>query len=244
MKPWALKSLTQRSSLCLFYGVPGVGKTELCRQLARSTGRDCVVVDPAKLNGSYWGDTEKNAREVFSAYKYLYKISDRAPILVFNEADGILNKRFTEVTRATEKSENAVQGIILQELETFEGIFVATTNLQNNLDAAADRRFLYKLRFDYPSPEIRSRIIRMKMNWVTEEEATALANEFNLSGGQVDNIASKCIIEKFMTGSEASLEKMRGFCREEVSMRTTDSRHESRIGFICYPRKDTKNLTI
>lgn len=235
-----LAEVGRKSLTCLFYGAPGVGKTELCRQLARSTGRDCIVADPAKLNGCYWGDSEKNAREVFRAYKYLYKISDKAPILVFNEADGIISKRFTEVNRATEKSENAVQAIILQELESFEGIFIATTNLQNNLDVAADRRFLYKMRFDYPSAQIRKAIICMKMKWISEEDAQTLSREFCLSGGQVDNLASKCVIEKFMTGQEASLEKMRSFCREEVSMRSAETRQDSRIGFIRYPQKASK----
>lgn len=235
-----LKEIGRKSLTCLFYGAPGVGKTELARQLARATGRDCIVVDPAKIDGSYWGDSEKNIREVFRAYKYLYKISDKAPILVFNEADGIITKRFTNVSRATEKSENAVQGIILQELESFEGIFIATTNLQENLDVASDRRFLYKLRFDYPSAKIRKQIISMKMKWVSEDDAASLAKEFCLSGGQVDNVATKCVIEKFMTGKEATLEKMRSFCREEISMRNPRLRQESRVGFIRYPQKTSK----
>ena len=235
-----LKEVGRKSLSCLFYGAPGVGKTELCRQLARATGRDCFVVDPAKIEGSYWGDSEKNVREVFRAYKYLYKISDNAPILVFNEADGIITKRFTNVDRANEKSENAVQGIILQELETFEGIFIATTNLQENLDEASDRRFLYKLRFDYPSAEIRQRIISMKMKWISEEDASSLAKEFCLSGGQIDNVATKCVIEKFMTGKEATLDMMRSFCLEEFAIRGPITHNRSRIGFIRYPNKSSK----
>ena len=232
-----LKEVGRKSLTCLFYGAPGVGKTELCRQLARSTGRDCIVADPAKLDGMYWGESEKNIREVFRAYKYLYKISDKAPILVFNEADGILSKRFTKVGRAIEKSENAVQGIILQELETFEGIFIATTNLQENLDVATDRRFLYKLRFDYPSAEIRKQILSQKMKWVSDEDARCLATEFCLSGGQMDNVATKCVIEKFMTGKEATLDKMRSFCREELSMRQGKAASGAGIGFIRYQGK-------
>lgn len=232
-----LKEVGRKSLTCLFYGAPGVGKTELCRQLARSTGRDCIVADPAKLDGMYWGESEKNIREVFRAYKYLYKISDKAPILVFNEADSILSKRFTKVGRAIEKSENAVQGIILQELETFEGIFIATTNLQGNLDVASDRRFLYKLRFDYPSAEIRKQILLQKMKWVSDEDARCLATEFCLSGGQMDNVATKCVIEKFMTGKEATLEKMRSFCREELSMRQGKAASGAGIGFIRYQGK-------
>lgn len=235
-----LKQVGRKSLTALFYGAPGVGKTELARQLARSTGRDCIVADPAKLNGSYWGDSEKNVREIFTTYKYIQKISDTAPILVFNEADGIITKRFTNVSRAIEKSENTVQGIILQELESFEGIFIGTTNLQENLDVASDRRFLYKVRFNYPSLEIRKKMISIKMKWISDDDAASLANEFCLSGGQLDNIAAKCVIEKFMTGGEATFEKIRSFCREEISIRNPELRQESTIGFIRYPQNASK----
>lgn len=240
MNPAVSKSLMDRLSdvgrkalTCLFYGAPGVGKTELAKQLALSTGRDIIVADPAKLSGSYWGDSEKNIREIFRAYKYLQKISDNAPILAFNEAEGILAKRFTDVSRSIEKSDNAVQGIILQELEDMEGIFIAMTNLECNIDPAADRRFLYKLRFDNPSGEVRARILHSKMKWMSEEDALSIASEFNLSGGQIDNIASKCVIERFITGNEAGLDKIRSFCREEISMRRNGASRNS-IGFVWY----------
>lgn len=106
----------------LFYGAPGTGKTELVRQLAKTSGRDIFVADASKLYGSLWGESEKHMREIFRSFRYLNELSFQAPILLFNEADGIIGKRMAAV-RAIEKAENAVQAIVLQELEMFEGIF-------------------------------------------------------------------------------------------------------------------------
>jgi SpoVK/Ycf46/Vps4 family AAA+-type ATPase len=41
---------------------------------------------------------------------------------------------------------------MLVQMENFDGIFIATTNLMNNLDKASLRRFDLKLEFDYLKP--------------------------------------------------------------------------------------------
>lgn len=55
-------------------------------------------------------------------------------------------KRLVEETSA-EKLNNALQNIILQEMEDLEGILIATTNMTKSFDAAFERRFLYKVLF-------------------------------------------------------------------------------------------------
>lgn len=66
-----------------------------------------------------------------------------APILFFNEADAILNKR-RKIESSSDQMLNSMQNILLQYLEDFEGIFMATTNYINNLDDAFDRRIFIK----------------------------------------------------------------------------------------------------
>lgn len=61
-------------------------------------------------------------------------------------------------TRAIDKMENSIQNIILEEMESLEGIMIATTNLTTNLDKAFERRFLYKIEFSRPDVEVRSQI--------------------------------------------------------------------------------------
>lgn len=130
---------------CLLYGGPGTGKTETVLQIARQTGRDILRVNIAGLRSAYYGETESNVKQVFDYYRELCNNDEVTPILFFNEADGLFNKRTTYVRGECDIAENTLQNIFLQELEDLEGILIATTNLACNLDKAFDRRFIYKI---------------------------------------------------------------------------------------------------
>ena len=130
---------------CLFYGAPGTGKTETVLQLARKTGRALMQVNISTIKDKYVGESEKNIKNLFDRYRQLVESEPIAPILFFNEADAIFNKRSENTERADDKMENARQNIFLQGMETLEGILIATTNLTSNLDSAFERRFIYKV---------------------------------------------------------------------------------------------------
>lgn len=198
----------------LFHGAPGTGKTELAKQLARTSGRDIFIADVAKLYGSYWGESEKNMRELFRSFRYLNALSAQAPVLLFNEADGIIGKRLA-ASRAIDKAENAVQTIVLQELESFEGIFIATTNLANNLDEAFDRRFLIKVEFCAPSPQTAAKIWMSKIPELTKEEALYIASRFPFSGGKIDNVTKKRMLLQAANNTRLSVQDMMELCRNE-----------------------------
>jgi SpoVK/Ycf46/Vps4 family AAA+-type ATPase len=105
----------------LLYGGPGTGKTASVKQIARTTGRAILMVDIAKIQSKWVGESEKNLSKVFEEYRNGKKAFANDPILLFNEADAILGKRFS-VKSSVDKSYNAMQNILLQELEDFEGI--------------------------------------------------------------------------------------------------------------------------
>ena len=125
---------------CLFYGAPGTGKTETVLQLARQTGRDILQVDVSKIKSCWVGESEKNIKSLFDSYRDKVKKSEKAPILLFNEADAIINKRQEGAERSVDKMENSIQNIILQEMENLDGIMIATTNLAQNMDKAMTPR--------------------------------------------------------------------------------------------------------
>ena len=200
---------------CLFYGAPGTGKTETVYQLARKTGRKILEADVAQLRNCYIGETEKNVRKLFQDYRLANTEEELTPILLFNEADAILGKRMEGASRAVDRMENSVQNILLQELEDFSGIFIATTNFTTNLDPAFERRFLYKIRFDKPELEPRSRIWKAQFPSLTDEEALSLAGEFFLSGGQIENVVRKSTVDNILSGTECTLEQLRTYCKEE-----------------------------
>ena len=201
--------------MCLFYGAPGTGKTELAKQFARETGRDIFIADPAKLNASFHGDSEKNYRQLFRNYRYFAKISPEAPILLLNEADALLGKRLTEIRQAVDTILNNVQNILLQELEDFEGILIATTNLTEGLDAAYARRFLFKVIFHKPSVSVREKIWRSVVPELSQYEATTLARAYDFSGAQIANVAIKRDIDEVLDGETPDLKKMMYYCETE-----------------------------
>ena len=183
---------------CLFYGGPGTGKTETVLQLARLTGRSIMQVDIASVRDKYVGETEKRIKAYFDMYRKEATECELAPILFFNEADALFTKRNENAENGVDKMENAMQNIILQEMENLEGILIATTNLTGSLDPAFERRFLYKIEFAKPSPATRCHIWQAMMPELSDKDALALAERFDFSGGQIENIARKRVIDDIL----------------------------------------------
>ena len=200
---------------CLFYGEPGTGKTETALQLARQTGRDILQVNVSQIKSMWVGESEKNIKQLFDTYRAKVKDSEKAPILLFNEADAIINKRQEGAERAVDKMENSIQNIILQEMETLDGILIATTNLAQNMDKAFERRFLYKIKFEKPTVEARMNMWHEMIPTLKEEDSRVLASKYDFSGGQMENITRKATVEQILTGQMPSLEMLIGLCEEE-----------------------------
>lgn len=213
---------------CLFYGGPGTGKTETVYQLARQTGRSIMLVDVPQIKSKWVGDSEKNIKALFDRYREMVKRNRLAPILLFNEADAIIGKRQEGAERAVEKMENSIQNIILQEMECLDGIMIATTNLQQNLDKAFERRFLYKVKFDKPTAEARASIWHTMIPELCDNNVSALAEKYDFSGGQIENIARLYAISTILHGSESTdFKRLTEFCDNE----RLDSANHKRIGF-------------
>jgi len=201
---------------CLFYGGPGTGKTETVLQIARQTGRDLMQVDIAGMRDKYVGESEKNIKAVFQHYRELCRNSEVKPILFFNEADALINKRTENIEHSVDKMDNAMQNIILQEIEDLDGILIATTNLTSNLDSAFERRFIFKIEFRKPDTTVKSQIWRSMLKDLSNEDAMQLAVHFDFSGGQIENIARKRTVDYILSGQYASLDEIEKYCRAEL----------------------------
>ena len=213
---------------CLFYGAPGTGKTETVMQLARRTGRDIMQVNISEMKSKWVGESEKNVKALFDSYRQRVKESPITPILLFNEADAIIGKRQEGAERAVDKMENSIQNIILQEMETLDGILIATTNLAQNMDKAFERRFLYKIRFDKPTVEARTSIWREMLPTLDMVDAKKLAERYDFSGGQIENIARHYAIDAILHGNAVpTAENLALHCDSERISNTSSKR----IGF-------------
>lgn len=214
---------------CLFYGDPGTGKTETALQIARKTGRNIMQIDIAGIRNKWVGESEKNIKGVFAQYKELCKNSEVMPILFFNEADGIINKRTENTSSSVDKMNNAIQNIILQEIEDLEGILIATTNLTSNLDPAFDRRFLFKIKFNKPNLDVKAKIWGSMLKGISDDDAHKLASEFDFSGGQIENVARKYTIDYILNGTYADINGIKNYCKAEFL--EDKNKHRAIVGY-------------
>lgn len=215
----------------LFFGTPGTGKTETAYQLARQTGRDIMTVNIADTKSMWFGESEKLIKGIFDNYRKEMKRRDVAPILLFNEADAILSKRQQVENNHLAQTENAMQNILLQELENLDGILIATTNLTHNLDKAFERRFLYKIEFHKPELRVRKAIWQAMMPELSDKDTTSLASQYDFSGGQIENILRRHTVEHILHGTPQTLESIQKLCRTERIEGWTSIAAQRPIGF-------------
>lgn len=216
----------------LLYGAPGTGKTESVYQIAKETGRKIFHIDISSAKSCWFGESEKIVKRIFTDYKQMCKAAkpeqgEKMPILLFNEADGILSKRKDVSSSNVAQTENAIQNIILEEMEKLDGIMICTTNLAENLDSAFERRFLFKIEFENPTVEAKQKIWKSKLDWLSEDTIAAVAQNYDLSGGQIDNIVRKITMDEVLTGKRPDLAGLTALCKTEHLGNAT----ERKIGF-------------
>ncbi len=128
--------------LCL-YGPPGTGKTEFGHYLARELDKPLLIKRSSDLLSKYIGETETNIANMF------YEAEYEKSVLLLDEADSFLRDR----QKARQRWEITQVNELLTQMERHQGIFVCSTNLMDDLDAASLRRFDLKIKFDFLKTE-------------------------------------------------------------------------------------------
>ncbi|MBY0577920.1 MAG: AAA family ATPase [Burkholderiales bacterium] len=134
--------IRRRGTFC-FYGPSGTGKSEFARHISDEIGMPILVRRASDILSMWVGEAEKNIAKMFADAR------QQEAVLVLDEADSFLADRRDaahswEVTQVNE---------LLTQMESFDGIFICTTNLIDKLDQASLRRFAFKVRFDYLTPD-------------------------------------------------------------------------------------------
>ncbi|MDP3302178.1 MAG: AAA family ATPase [Sulfuricurvum sp.] len=195
----------------IFYGPPGTGKTLTAHSLSRSLKRQVLSFDCSKILSMYVGESEKNVRKIFDTYADLTKQTKTEPILLLNEADQFLSSRSQGAGTSADQMHNQMQNIFLEQIERFQGILIATTNLLENIDQAFSRRFNYKIEFKKPDKVQRLKLWKMMLpkNAPYEEgfEAEKLST-YPLTGGQINLIVKN-------TAYTVATRKESTFCLED-----------------------------
>ena len=230
LKEWGIRD--KKSGLdarIIFYGPPGTGKTMTALSLAKSLKRKVLNFDCSKILSMYVGESEKNVRRIFDTYKEISKETKTEPILLLNEADQFLSSRTTGPGGGADKMHNQMQNIFLEQIEKFEGILIATTNLLETIDPAFSRRFNYKIEFAKPNYKQRvllwEKMLPKVAPYEKEFDIKVLAKH-ELSGGQIEVVIKNTALS--VAVKESPIFKMDDF-KTSINRELTGAFGESKI---------------
>jgi AAA+ superfamily predicted ATPase len=183
---WGLgrKVLTNRGVSALFSGPPGTGKTMIAGILGNLLGVDVFRIDLARIVSKWIGETEKNLSRLFD------EAARTRAVLVFDEADSLFARR-TEVKSSNDRHANQEINHLLQRMESFEGVIILTTNMEQSIDEAFVRRLTFKVRFPAPEQDEREalwqRMLPPEMSFADDVELAEIARRFTVTGGFIRN---------------------------------------------------------
>jgi len=189
LSDWGIKDKKSGiNAKLIFYGPPGTGKTMTAYSLSKELKKSVLSFDCSKILSMYVGESEKNVRKIFDSYKEIAKKSKSHPVLLLNEADQFLSSRTTSGASGSDKMHNQMQNIFLEQIETFDGVLIATTNLLETIDQAFSRRFDYKIEFAKPNfiqrVDLWKKMLPQNAEYEKDFDIEKLAN-YELSGGQI-----------------------------------------------------------
>jgi len=217
LREWGIKDKRKAiDARIIFYGSAGTGKTMTAMSLAKTLKKPILSFDCSKILSMYVGESEKNVRKIFDDFKDLSAKAKVEPILLLNEADQFLSSRSEGHGSSADKMHNQMQNIFLEQIEKFEGILIATTNLLGNIDKAFSRRFNYKIEFKKPGKKQRLRLWQFmlpeKADYAENFNMAELA-KYELTGGQINliikNTAYKVAVrEESVFGNKDFLEEI------------------------------------
>jgi SpoVK/Ycf46/Vps4 family AAA+-type ATPase len=133
---------SKNARVCL-YGPAGTGKSAFGKYVSEKLDKPLILKKASDLMSKWVGGTEANIAMAFKEAK------EEDAVLVFDEVDSFLADR----AEASNSWEITQVNEMLVQMENFNGIFIATTNLMDSLDKASLRRFDLKLKFDFLKAE-------------------------------------------------------------------------------------------
>ena len=233
LKQWGIKDKKRGiEAKIIFYGVAGTGKTLTALALAKSLKKDVLSFDCSKILSMYIGESEKNVRSIFDKYYELRTQTKSEPVLLLNEADQFLSSRSSGSASSSDKMHNQMQNIFLEQIERFDGILIATTNLLENLDKAFSRRFNYKIEFVKPNKAQRidlwKKLIPVNLPLEGNFDIEELA-KYELTGGQIELVIKNTAYK--IAVSDEPLFKVEDFKEQITKEQKGQFDSETKVGF-------------
>jgi SpoVK/Ycf46/Vps4 family AAA+-type ATPase len=185
-----------RGISAILAGPPGTGKTMVAQLLAKELGFDLYRIDLSQVVNKYIGETEKNLAKVFDEAETSHAV------LFFDEADSLFAKR-TNVTSSNDRYANLEVNYLLQRMETYEGVTLLATNLEQGLDEAFKRRVRFAIQFELPEADERRRLWRSmfpaQVPLAPDIDWDMIAKRFEMAGGYI----KKAVLRAALMAAEA-----------------------------------------
>jgi len=142
----------------LMTGPAGTGKTAVAEAVAKESGVNCAILNPAKLFGQYVGNTERNLDKALRAVESL------APVIVFiDEIDQAVSRGGGGDSGVTNRFFKRLMEFMSDTGHRGRVVFLAATNRPDLMDAALRRpgRFDKKIPFLAPDESEREAIFEV-----------------------------------------------------------------------------------
>ncbi|HUQ00871.1 MAG TPA: AAA family ATPase [Kofleriaceae bacterium] len=189
-----------RGVSAIFAGPPGTGKTMVAQLVARDLGYDLYVIELSQVVNKYIGETEKNLARVFDEAERSHAV------LFFDEADALFAKR-TEVKSSNDRYANLEVNYLLQRMESYDGVTLLATNLEQGIDEAFKRRVRFTVQFEMPEADVRAQL--WKSMFPTETPLAGdidwdrLAKRWEMAGGYIKKAAVRAAARAIARGEGA-----------------------------------------
>jgi SpoVK/Ycf46/Vps4 family AAA+-type ATPase len=215
----------EKSLSLLFHGAPGTGKTELVKHIARSCDRELYIRRASDILSPYVGIAEQNIAKVFRTAEQTHRI------LLLDEADSFFQDR----KRARNTWEISQVNELLTQMENYQGVVFACTNLIDKLDSATLRRFAWKIKFSPPDSAQRRLLFSRWFPTLPLDEVAVnmLMNAEGVCPGDFKAVHARLWLQEEKLEEESKIDA-KGIISElirETSYRSETEYSGNRIGF-------------
>jgi len=192
----------------LFYGPAGTGKTRTAKAVTNHVDGDLFIVDGPELVSKYYGETERQIRDVFQEAERAAEASGNPSIVFFDELDSMAPSR-----GQADETERRIVAQLLSELDGFDErgdiIVIGATNLIDEIDQAILRpgRFDTQLEFAKPDPEARKAILQISIGHAPlggDVDLTVIAEETDgFTGADLSAVVEQAKYLALQDGSDS-----------------------------------------